>query len=139
MGAQKQGSARRLPAKTNVTANNTNFDVPSIAPRDGLDGKELVSSIRKTNVSAKANDGMSVKPPHTRRLSNARFGMKRMSVSLESTVFVSRSPVRNQKDKCVADDNAKESSEEKQSSIKTLAEKFDITTVMATPSSQGNC
>ncbi|CAA2990530.1 katanin p80 WD40 repeat-containing subunit B1 homolog isoform X2, partial [Olea europaea subsp. europaea] len=86
-----------------------------------------------------ANDGMSVKPPHTRRLSNARFGMKRMSVSLESPVFVSRSPVGNKKDKCVADDNPKESFEEKQSSIETLAEKFGKTPVMARPSSQGNC
>lgn len=133
---KKQGSAVRLPAKANVTANNTNFVVPSIVPRDDPDGKDLVSSRKEFSVAAKGNDDVA-KPPHTRRLSNARFDMERMSVSLESAVFVNRrTPVRSKKEKLVTDDNSKESSREEQSNIKTVTEKYDKTPSMETPSSK---
>ncbi|KAK4399095.1 Katanin p80 WD40 repeat-containing subunit B1 [Sesamum angolense] len=111
--------------------------MPSIVPRDGPDGKDSVGSRRESIASGKASSGISAKPPHTRRLSSGRFDMERMSVSLESVPLPSKKD-SNVRSRLVADENAKESSEEKQqSNIKTAAEKIDRTSPPATaPSDQ---
>ncbi|KAL0363358.1 UNVERIFIED_CONTAM: Katanin p80 WD40 repeat-containing subunit B1 [Sesamum calycinum] len=122
VGIQKRGPQTSLPAKSNAPAVNRSLIMPSIVPRDGPDGKDSVGSRRESIASGKASSGISAKPPHTRRLSSGRFDMERMSVSLESVPLPSKkdSNVRN---RLVADENAKESSEEKQQSISRLLRK----------------
>ncbi|KAI3456283.1 hypothetical protein Pfo_012946 [Paulownia fortunei] len=141
IGIQKRGPAASLPAKANAPAVNKSLIMPSIVPRDGPDGKDSVGSRRESIASAKASSGMSAKPPHTRRLSSSRFDMERMSVSLDSVPYDNmKSPLGSKKEsnlrnRLVADENAKESSEGKQSNIKIVAEKFDRTSSPATASS----
>ncbi|KAL0398612.1 UNVERIFIED_CONTAM: Katanin p80 WD40 repeat-containing subunit B1 [Sesamum radiatum] len=136
VGIQKRGPAASLPAKSNAPAVNRSLIMPSIVPRDGPEGKDSVGSRRESIALGKASSGISAKPPHTRRLSSGRFDMERMSVSLESVSLPSKkdSNVRN---RLVADENAKESSEEKQqSNIKTAMEKIDRTLPATAPSDQ---
>ncbi|KAK4439927.1 Katanin p80 WD40 repeat-containing subunit B1 [Sesamum alatum] len=136
VGIQKRGPAASLPAKSNAPAVNRSLIMPSIVPRDGPDGKDSVGSRRESIASGKASSGISARPPHTRRLSSGRFDMERMSVSLESVPLPSKRD-SNLRNRLVADENAKESSEEKQQNIKTAAEKFDRTSPPATaPSDQ---
>lgn len=119
--------------------------MPSIVPRDGPDGKDSVVSRRESIASSKpASTAMSSKPSHTRRLSSGRFDMERMSVSLESVPsdntksLLSIKKDLNPRNRLVADENANESSEGKQSNIRNAAEKFDRTSSPATTSSTWN-
>ncbi|KAK6124360.1 hypothetical protein DH2020_041898 [Rehmannia glutinosa] len=140
VGIQKRGPAASLPVKPNPPAVNRSLVTPSIVPRDGPDGKDSVGSRRESISSAKTSSGMSVRPPHTRRLSSGRFDMERMSVSLESVPYDNvKSSLGSKKDtsirnRLVADENAKESSEMKQSNMKIVAEKFDRTSSPPTSS-----
>ncbi|PIN19751.1 Microtubule severing protein katanin p80 subunit B (contains WD40 repeats) [Handroanthus impetiginosus] len=141
IGVQKRGPAKSLPAKANAPSVNRSLVLPSIVPRDGPDGKDPVGSRRESCASAKASNVISAKPPHTRRLSSTRFDMQRMSASLESLPSDrTKSPLASKKDsnlqnRLVADENAKDSSEGKQSNTKTVAEKLDRPPSPATASS----
>ncbi|KAL2484041.1 Transducin/WD40 repeat-like superfamily protein [Forsythia ovata] len=145
VGIQKQGSAVTMPAKTNVPLNKKSPIVPSIVPRDGPDVKDSVGSRRESITPAKARGGVSAKPTHTRRLSNNRFDMERMMVSLQSATFDNmKSPVGAKKDtnfssRRVAHENLKDSSEGRHSNTKTVMQKLDRTSCPTTPSSQRNC
>ncbi|KAH6790579.1 hypothetical protein C2S51_005585 [Perilla frutescens var. frutescens] len=141
IGIQKRGPAASLPTKASVLSVNRSIVMPNIVPRDGSDGKDSVGSRRESIASSKASSGMNSKPPHTRRLSSNRLDMERMSVSLESLPsdnmknhVVSRKDL-NLRNRLVADANPKDSSEGKQSSIKTVAEKLDRTSLPETTSS----
>ncbi|GFP98270.1 katanin p80 wd40 repeat-containing subunit b1 homolog [Phtheirospermum japonicum] len=127
--------------KRRPPAVNRSLVTPSIVPRDGPPGgKDSVGSRRESISSVRA---MPVKTTHTRRLSTGRFDMERMSVSLDSGPYenVKNSSSGSKKDinvrnnRLVADENAKESSEVKQSNIKIVAEKLDRTSSPATSSS----
>ncbi|KAG8385571.1 hypothetical protein BUALT_Bualt03G0059000 [Buddleja alternifolia] len=136
---QKRGP---LPGKANGPAGNRSLIMPSIVPRDGPDGKDSVASRRESIGSARSSSGASSKPHHSRRLSNNRFDMERMSASLESVPYDNiKSHSGSKKDhlrsRLIADENAKESSEGKQSDMRTVAETFDRTSIAATESSTG--
>ncbi|KAL8467996.1 hypothetical protein ACS0TY_031298 [Phlomoides rotata] len=141
---QKRGQVASLSAKANMSAVNRSLVMPSIVPRDGPDGKEFIGSRRESIALAKPVSGMKPRLTHIRRLSGSRFDMERMSVSLESvSCDIIKSPVVSKKDqnvhnRLVADENAKESSEAKQASIKNVVEKFDITSLPATTSIPGD-
>ncbi|XP_073131946.1 katanin p80 WD40 repeat-containing subunit B1 homolog KTN80.1-like isoform X2 [Henckelia pumila] len=141
VGIQKRAPAISLPAKNNAPASNRSLVIPSIVPRDASDGKDSVGSRRESIASNKASSVVSAKPPHTRRLSNCRFDVERLSVSLDSmpsdNVKSSFGTKRETsvRSRLVTDENAKDSSEGKQSSFKTVVEKFDRTSTPATTSS----
>ncbi|XP_075496281.1 LOW QUALITY PROTEIN: katanin p80 WD40 repeat-containing subunit B1 homolog KTN80.1-like [Primulina tabacum] len=142
VGIQKRAPASSLPAKNNAPASNRCLVMPNIVPRDASDGKDSVGSRKETIASNKASSVVSAKP-HTRRLSNCRFDVERLSVSLDSmpsdnvkSLFGSERET-NVRTRLVTDENAKDSSEGKQSSIKTVVEKLDRTSSPATTLSMG--
>ncbi|KAL7088931.1 hypothetical protein ACP275_13G158200 [Erythranthe tilingii] len=132
---QKRGPTSSVPAKSL----NRSLIMPSIVPRDGPDGRDSVGSRRESIGSRResiasskpTSSGMSSKPPHARRLSTGRFDMERMSVSLDSCDDTKSSLVgkkdSNLRNRLVTDENSNESSEVKQSNIKTAVEKVDRT------------
>ncbi|XP_073058633.1 katanin p80 WD40 repeat-containing subunit B1 homolog KTN80.1-like isoform X2 [Primulina eburnea] len=138
VGIQKRAPAVNLPAKNNTPATNRSLVMPSIVPRDASDGKDSVGSRKESITSIRASSVVSAKPPHTRRLSNCRYDVERLSVSLDSVPsdnvknpFGSKRET-NVRSRLVTDENAKDSSEGTQSSIKTVVEKFDRTSSPAT-------
>ncbi|KAL6546622.1 hypothetical protein OROMI_022343 [Orobanche minor] len=120
---------------------NRSLVTPNIVPRDGPVGKDSIRSRRESISAAKTNSGMCVKPTHTRRLSTGRFDMERRPLSPESVPYDSvKSSLGSKRDanfrnRLASDENAKESSEVKQSNIKS-ADKFDRTSSSATSSSE---
>ncbi|XP_075481061.1 katanin p80 WD40 repeat-containing subunit B1 homolog KTN80.1-like isoform X4 [Primulina tabacum] len=143
VGIQKRAPAISLPAKNNTPATNRSLVMPSIVPRDASDGKDSVGSRKENIASIKASSVVSAKPPHTRRLSNCRFDVERLSVSLDSVPSDNvKNPFgtkreTNVRSRLVTDENAKDSSEGTQSSIKTVVEKFDRTSSPASTLSTG--
>lgn len=145
VGIQKRAPAISLPAKNNTPASNRSLVMPSIVPRDASDGKDSVGSRKENMASNKASSIVSAKPPQTRRLSNCRFDVERLSMSLDSMPSDNvKSPYgtkreSNVRSRLVTDENAKDSSEGKQSSNKTVVEKFDRTSSPPTTLSTGSC
>ncbi|XP_051128659.1 katanin p80 WD40 repeat-containing subunit B1 homolog KTN80.1 isoform X2 [Andrographis paniculata] len=134
---QKRGAVTNQPVKANATVKNRSLVIPNIVPRDSPDGKDSVGSRRESVAPAKASSGMSARLSHGRR---PRFGMDRMSVSLDSLPSENSKPYSGVKkdldihNRVVANENAKESSEgkpsnrpvvQKQSNIEDVAETLD--------------
>ncbi|KAK9267870.1 hypothetical protein L1049_010307 [Liquidambar formosana] len=141
---QKQSTAVGMHPKTNGQAFRS-FVVPSVVPRESPDGKDSANSKRESMTTARANSGMSLKPAHTRRSSTGKFDVGRLSMAVESGTF---SDVKNDLDSAmdlnfhtrfVAEDEAKDSCEDKHSNIKSVTEKFEKVLSPQTPSIQENC
>ncbi|XP_009778973.1 katanin p80 WD40 repeat-containing subunit B1 homolog KTN80.1-like isoform X1 [Nicotiana tabacum] len=82
--SQKLNSAIDLPAKTNGLAVSKSFIVPSVVPRDIPEAKNLDTCRRESITANRASGGISQKPSHIKRLSNNKFDMEKISVTLES-------------------------------------------------------
>lgn len=144
---KKQGPAVGLHPKSNEHMLNKSLVVPSIVPRDSPDGKDSVNSnsTRETITFSKTKRGMLLRPAHIRRPSNSKADLERLPLAVEpgtpgnTTVNIDVAVDPNFQTKTVPKDGARESSEEKNSSIKNVAEKVDKVLSPQTPSSQDSC
>uniref|UniRef100_A0A5B6ZYF7 Katanin p80 WD40 repeat-containing subunit B1 homolog n=1 Tax=Davidia involucrata TaxID=16924 RepID=A0A5B6ZYF7_DAVIN len=144
LSTQKHGPAVGLHGKTIGQANSKSFVVPSIVPRDSPDGKDSANSRRESLTAARASSGMSHKPPHIRRPSATKFDMERLPMAVESGSFnnmtsdLDAAKDSNFRSRVMAEDDARESCEEKHSNIKSVAQKFEKNLSPRTPSNQEN-
>ncbi|KAK3028516.1 hypothetical protein RJ639_038584 [Escallonia herrerae] len=138
---QKQVSTVGLLTKHIGQANTKSF----VVPRDSSDGKDSAKPRRESITSARASAGMPLKPAHTRRLSNTKLDVERLSATVESPSF---NEMKNFLDtalgptvqsRLVADDDARESSEKKISRINSVSENLKEALSPRTPTTQENC
>ncbi|CAK9141562.1 unnamed protein product [Ilex paraguariensis] len=134
--SQKQSPAVGLRAKITGQANSKSFIIPNVVPRDIPEGRDSTNSRRESIVSVRASTGMPLKPTHRRRPSNTKIGMDRVSTAVESGSFddkMSTSDIMDQNFRSRLGDDARESSEEKHSNMKNVAEKFETISSPKTP------
>ncbi|XP_059659418.1 katanin p80 WD40 repeat-containing subunit B1 homolog KTN80.2 isoform X2 [Cornus florida] len=144
---EKQGPAVGLHAKTigQGKGNSKSYVVPNIVPRESPDGKDSANYRRESLTGARANAGISHKPPHIRRPSATKFDVERFPVAVESGSFTNMTTdLDAAKDpsfqiRVVLDSDARESSEERHSDINSAAQKFEKNLSPRTPSDQENC
>lgn len=142
---KKQGSAVGLHPKSIEHVLNKTVVVPSIVPRDSPEGKDSANSTRETITFSKTKRGMLLRPAHIRRPSNSKSDLERLPLAVETETFgnttvnldVAMDP--NFQIKTIPKDGARESSEEKNSSNKNVAEKFEKVLSPQTPTGQDSC
>ena len=141
----KQSPAVGVHAKTGGQTNTRSFIVPSVVPRDSPDGKDLANTRRESMTSARTSTGTTVKPRHVRRPSATKFDVERLLVPVESeSESISKiSDVAAVEprfhDRLAANNDARETSEEKHLNIKSVTQKFEKVLSPKTPSIQENC
>ncbi|XP_057499371.1 katanin p80 WD40 repeat-containing subunit B1 homolog KTN80.2-like isoform X1 [Actinidia eriantha] len=140
---QKQSLSVGVHAKTSGQTNTRSFIVPNVVPRDSPDGKDLVNTRRESMTSARASTGMTVKPRHVRRPSATKFDVERLLVPVESESINKTSDVAAVEpsfhERLAADNDARETSEEKHLNIKSVTQKFEKVLSPKAPSIQENC
>ncbi|PSS24671.1 Katanin p80 WD40 repeat-containing subunit like [Actinidia chinensis var. chinensis] len=140
---QKQSLAVGVHAKTSGQTNTRSFIVPNVVPRDIPDGKDLVNTRRESMTSARASTGTTVKPRHVRRPSATKFDVERLLVPVESESINKTSDVAAVEpsfhDRLAANNDARETSEEKHFNIKSVTQNFAKVLSPNTPSIQENC
>ena len=142
---KKQGSAVGLHPKSIEHVLNKTVVVPSIVPRDSPEGKDSANSTRETITFSKTKRGMLLRPAHIRRPSNSKSDLERLPLAVETETFgnttvnldVAMDP--NFQIKTIPKDGARESSEEKNSGNKNVAEKFEKVLSPQTPTGQDSC
>lgn len=139
IATQKQIPAVGLHSKPIGQANSKSFVVPKVVPRDNSDGKDSSKSRADSMTNVRASTGMPLKSAQTRRLSVAKLDVERLSMTVAplSSECMKGARFHN---RLVADEgDAKESSEEKQSNITSVAEKFEKVLSPMISSNDGNC
>ena len=140
---KKQSPAVGVHAKTGGQTNTRSFIVPSVVPRDSPDGKDLANTRRESMTSARTSTGTTVKPRHVRRPSATKFDVERLLVPVESESINKTTDVTAVEpsfhDRLAANNDARETSEEKHLNIKSVTQKFEKVLSPKTPSIQENC
>lgn len=136
---QRQVPAVGLPVKPIGQAITKSFVVPTVVPRDSSDGKQTFKSRRESITSAKAGIVMSAKPSHIRRPSNTTLDVERLPITVEIKGGLDITRDSNFHSRLVADDDARESSEEKPTNIESVEEKCEKLSLSRIPSNQENC
>lgn len=143
LGSQKQRSAVRVHAKTNVSGDAKSFIVPTVIPRERPDAKDKSGSRRESFASSRAVTG-TLKPSHIRRSSKTKFDMEKISTGLESrslgsmTTAVEPKMEPNFNSKLVCNNNVKEFSEGEDLSIKNVGERPEKATSLTRLPNQEN-
>nr|XP_027111721.1 katanin p80 WD40 repeat-containing subunit B1 homolog isoform X3 [Coffea arabica] len=143
LASQKQGSAVRVHAKTNVSGDAKSFIVPIVIPREYPSAKDKAGSRRESFASSRAITG-TLKPSHIRRSSNTKSDMEKISTGLETmslgsmTTAVETKTEPNFNSKLVCNNNVKEFSEGEDLSIKNVGEKLEKATSLTRLSNQEN-
>uniref|UniRef100_A0A2P2L2N4 Katanin p80 WD40 repeat-containing subunit B1 homolog isoform X2 n=1 Tax=Rhizophora mucronata TaxID=61149 RepID=A0A2P2L2N4_RHIMU len=130
--------------KASAQALNKSFSVPTIVPRNSPGEKEKPNSGTETITFSKTKPGMLLRPSHVRRHSSSKSDVDKLSMSLDSGIFSTMSEKESTVDSklqnpIVPEYGAQNSFEEKNSNIKSAAEKFEKILSPETPSNQENC
>lgn len=141
--SQKQSPGVGLHSKSHCRSTTRSFVVSSIVTRDCPDGKDLANSRRESMAPARGNTGLPLKASHIRRPSNSKYEAEKLLTAVDSGSFDS---MRNDVDSAkkpnfhsrFVEDEASESCEEKNSNIKSVAEKFEKDLVPQASSDQEN-
>nr|GLL28831.1 katanin p80 WD40 repeat-containing subunit B1 homolog isoform X1 [Ipomoea trifida] len=126
-----QNSDVGLHSNTNEAVKNKSFILPNVVPRDSPQGKNSPSSRREAISFTRATAGMLPKPPRLRQSSSKKFDIEKVSTTLESEHMDNlAAAIDNRKDfnfqsRLIADDNARDSSEENDSTVKNGAERSE--------------
>ncbi|KAJ9136215.1 hypothetical protein P3X46_033314 [Hevea brasiliensis] len=142
---EKKSSIAGVNGKAGGEALNKSFVVPTVVPRDSPIEKKSFNSGRETVTFSRTKPGMLLRPAHIRRPSNSKNDVDELSVALESETF---SNATSKKESAVdlklqtlnvSEDGLQKSCEEKNSTIKSVEDKFENFLSPKTPSSQENC
>ncbi|XP_021676534.2 katanin p80 WD40 repeat-containing subunit B1 homolog KTN80.4 isoform X2 [Hevea brasiliensis] len=141
---EKRSPITEVNGKAGGEALDKSFVVPTVVPRDSVIEKNSSNSGRETVTFSRTKPGMLLRPAHIRRPSNSKNDAEKLSVALESESF---SNVTNEKESAmdlklqflsVSEDGARKSGEEKNSTIKSVADKFEKILSPETPTSREN-
>lgn len=142
---EKKSPIKGVNGNAGGEALNKSFVMPTVVHQDNPIQKKISNSERETVTFSRTKPGMLLRPAHIRKPSNSKNDVEKLSVTPESESF---SSVTSEKESAVdlklqslnlSEDVARKSCEEKSSTIKSVADKFEKILSPETPSSQENC
>lgn len=139
---QKQSPAIGLNVRSMEKAPDKAFVVPSIVCRGSPDGRDGTISGKDAITFSRTKRGMLLKPAHARRPSNSKVELDGLPEAVETRSLSNVAsnldgPIKsNIQSKFASVEGCRESSDEKDSNIEGVAEKFENFLSPQTPSSQ---